>query len=197
MDVQDTARLSALGIPRTGDLLNIAVSPTAPVFHIAVLHLQCTTAPIAGPIFHLFLAGQPLLGTGSPIPTATNGFFSLSKVEAGAWLHATAVDAAFEARIGSPFTTAGVGSGDLVQRARGLGFSVEECRSLLSLYEDQGRASADVKQLAEARLADIDRKIEALHGMRASLASLVKSCHGDARPDCPILDDLAGEAAER
>ena len=84
-----------------------------------------------------------------------------------------------------------------VQRDRGLGFSVEECRSLLSLYEDRHRASADVKHLAEARLADIDRKIEALHGMRATLAALVKSCHGDSRPDCPILDDLAGETAEQ
>lgn len=78
-----------------------------------------------------------------------------------------------------------------VQRARGLGFGVSECRSLLSLYEDQGRASADVKRLAESRLADIDRKIEELHGMRAALSQLVEACQGDHRPDCPILDDLA------
>lgn len=79
-----------------------------------------------------------------------------------------------------------------VQRARGLGFTVDECRSLLSLYEDKGRASADVKRLAEARLADIDRKIAELRGMRATLSTLVENCHGDGRPDCPILDDLAG-----
>ena len=78
-----------------------------------------------------------------------------------------------------------------VQRARSLGFGINECRSLLSLYQDQGRASADVKRLAEARLADIDRKIEELHGMRAVLAQLVEACHGDHRPDCPILEDLA------
>jgi Cu(I)-responsive transcriptional regulator len=80
-----------------------------------------------------------------------------------------------------------------VQRARGLGFTVDECRNLLSLYEDQERASGEVKQLAEARLADIDRKIEELQGMRAALARLVDACRGDHRPDCPILDDLANK----
>jgi len=78
-----------------------------------------------------------------------------------------------------------------VQRARSLGFSVDECRNLLSLYEDQNRASSEVKQLAEARLADIDRKIVELQGMRAALAGLIEACRGDHRPDCPILDDLA------
>jgi Cu(I)-responsive transcriptional regulator len=79
-----------------------------------------------------------------------------------------------------------------VQRARGLGFSVDDCRSLLSLYEDKNRASAEVKGLAQARLADIDRKVEELRSMRAVLANLINACHGDDRPDCPILDDLAG-----
>ncbi|MGF1592552.1 MAG: Cu(I)-responsive transcriptional regulator [Kiloniellaceae bacterium] len=78
-----------------------------------------------------------------------------------------------------------------VQRARSLGFSVDECRSLLSLYEDRQRASAEVKQVAEARLADIDRKIEELQSMRDTLSRLVDACRGDHRPDCPILDDLA------
>ncbi len=77
-------------------------------------------------------------------------------------------------------------------RARSLGFSIEECRTLLSLYEDRERASADVKALAEAHLRRIDRKIAALEGLRGTLAELVARCHGDARPDCPILDDLAG-----
>jgi Cu(I)-responsive transcriptional regulator len=81
-----------------------------------------------------------------------------------------------------------------VQRARSLGFTVDECRSLLSLYEDGSRASADVKRLAQTRLADIDRKIAELRGMRAALSALIESCHGDARPDCPILDDLAGDS---
>lgn len=79
-----------------------------------------------------------------------------------------------------------------VQRARGLGFAIDECRSLLSLYEDQGRASADVKAMAETRIAEIDQKLLELKGLRETLAHLVSACHGDDRPDCPILDDLAG-----
>jgi len=77
-------------------------------------------------------------------------------------------------------------------RARGLGFSVEECRQLLALYRDRGRASADVKRLTEERLATIDEKIAQLQTLRGALAHLAACCHGDARPDCPILDDLAG-----
>ncbi len=84
-----------------------------------------------------------------------------------------------------------------VQRARGLGFSVDDCRHLLSLYEDKNRASAEVKGLAQARLADIDRKVQELRGMRGALAKLIESCHGDDRPDCPILDDLAGTLTRR
>jgi Cu(I)-responsive transcriptional regulator len=75
-------------------------------------------------------------------------------------------------------------------RARGLGFSIEDCRTLLALYEDQARASADVKRVAERNLAEIDAKITALQSMRATLSHLVESCAGDARPDCPILEDL-------
>ena len=80
-----------------------------------------------------------------------------------------------------------------VQRARSLGFSVAEVRTLLSLYEDRNRASADVKAVAETHLTEIDRKIAELKGLRATLAHLVDACHGDHRPDCPILDDLAGD----
>jgi MerR family copper efflux transcriptional regulator len=78
-----------------------------------------------------------------------------------------------------------------LQRARGLGFSVEECRRLLSLYGNRNRASADVKSLARAHLADIDRKIAELQGLRSTLAHLIHACRGDNRPECPILDDLA------
>lgn len=81
-----------------------------------------------------------------------------------------------------------------IARARGLGFSIEDCRALLSLYQDSGLASADVKRLARSHLTEIDAKIEALRDMRATLAHLVDACHGDARPDCPILDRLSGEA---
>jgi MerR family copper efflux transcriptional regulator len=79
-----------------------------------------------------------------------------------------------------------------LQRARGLGFSVEECRELLSLYSDRERASSDVKTIAKEKLAEIDRKIEELTGLRLMLGHLVDNCHGDARPDCPIIDGLSG-----
>ncbi len=78
-------------------------------------------------------------------------------------------------------------------RARSLGFTIEDCRALLALYEDRSRASADVKQLAEKHLQEIDRKITELESMRATLGALVTQCHGDDRPDCPILQDLATE----
>lgn len=77
-------------------------------------------------------------------------------------------------------------------RARSLGFSIEDCRTLLSIYEDQTRASADVKKVARQHLDHIARKIAELEAMRGTLEQLVVRCHGDDRPDCPILDDLAG-----
>ena len=78
-----------------------------------------------------------------------------------------------------------------VGRARSLGFSVEDCRLLLALYEDDARASADVRQLAQEHLARIDAKLVELAAMRQTLAQLVETCAGDTRPDCPILADLA------
>ena len=78
-----------------------------------------------------------------------------------------------------------------VQRARSLGFGVQDCRQLLALYRDPHRASAEVKTLTERRIAEIDRKIGELAGMRATLVDLAENCHGDERPECPILDDLA------
>jgi MerR family transcriptional regulator, copper efflux regulator len=78
-------------------------------------------------------------------------------------------------------------------RARSLGFSIEECRALLALYEDASRTSSEVRQVAEEHLEQVDRKIGELQTMRATLAQLIQRCHGDSRPDCPILDDLAGE----
>lgn len=76
-------------------------------------------------------------------------------------------------------------------RARALGFSIEDCRTLLALYEDESRASAQVKTLAEEHLAKIDEKIAQLQSMQDTLRTLVHACHGDQRPDCPILNDLA------
>jgi len=83
-----------------------------------------------------------------------------------------------------------------VQRSRSLGFSVEECRQLLSLYTDRDRASADVKAIATEKLREIDRKIAELTGLREMLGHLVKNCHGDARPDCPIIDGLSGRSRD-
>jgi len=80
-----------------------------------------------------------------------------------------------------------------VQRARALGFTIEECRALLGLYADRHRASADVKVLAQGKIGEIDRKVAELHELRATLMALVTACHGDDRPDCPILAGLAGD----
>lgn len=80
-----------------------------------------------------------------------------------------------------------------LQRARSLGFSVSECRALLSLYEDKNRASADVKAIAQRHLGRIERKITELQSLQGALNALIEACHGDHRPDCPILDDLARE----
>jgi MerR family transcriptional regulator, copper efflux regulator len=83
-----------------------------------------------------------------------------------------------------------------VQRSRSLGFSVEECRQLLSLYTDRDRASADVKAIATEKLGEIDRKIADLTGLREMLGHLVENCHGDARPECPIIDGLSGKSRD-
>lgn len=76
-------------------------------------------------------------------------------------------------------------------RARALGFSIEDCRGLLALYQDRGRASAEVKSIARDHLQRIDQKLEELVEMRRTLSTLVQKCAGDDRPDCPILADLA------
>ncbi|KII14557.1 Cu(I)-responsive transcriptional regulator [Phaeobacter sp. S60] len=76
-------------------------------------------------------------------------------------------------------------------RARALGFTIEDCRTLLALYEDESRASADVKQLAQEHLDKINIKIADLEAMRDTLSELVTCCAGDSRPDCPILRDLS------
>jgi Cu(I)-responsive transcriptional regulator len=78
-----------------------------------------------------------------------------------------------------------------VASARNLGFTVEQCRALLALYRDKDRASSDVKRVAEEHIAAIDRKVEELGAMRKVLATLARRCHGDDRPDCPIIDELS------
>ena len=78
-----------------------------------------------------------------------------------------------------------------IRRSRDLGFSLEKIGKLLTLWQDNQRASADVKKLAGAHIEDLNRKIEELAGLRDTLQQLMDSCHGDQRPDCPILSDLA------
>lgn len=82
-----------------------------------------------------------------------------------------------------------------LQRARSLGFSIDECRLLLSLYEDEKRASSDVKQLALDKIGEIDRKLSELESLKATLTALARDCHGDDKPACPIIDDLAGRTS--
>lgn len=76
-------------------------------------------------------------------------------------------------------------------RARALGFAIDDCRSLLALWDDRDRASADVRQIASAHLSDIETKIADLTAMRETLSHLIKTCAGNDRPDCPILNTLA------
>jgi len=81
-----------------------------------------------------------------------------------------------------------------LRRARTLGFSIDDCRQLMALYQDRGRASHDVRAIASAHVEAIEEKIRELQSMRATLQKLIHACHGDARPDCPILEEMAGEA---
>lgn len=78
-----------------------------------------------------------------------------------------------------------------IKRGRSLGFSIKEIGDLLHLWDDHGRASADVKALARAHARALAEKIAELEAMQRTLEDLAHRCHGDARPECPILDDLA------
>jgi Cu(I)-responsive transcriptional regulator len=81
-----------------------------------------------------------------------------------------------------------------IRRARDLGFSIAEIHTLLGLWRNRRRASADVLRIALAHVADLQRRIDEMQAMQRTLAHLAHCCHGDERPDCPILDDLAGHA---
>ncbi len=78
-----------------------------------------------------------------------------------------------------------------IHRGRALGFSLEQIRTLLALWQDKGRASKDVRAMARQHIDELDRKIADMQAMRRTLETLATRCHGDERPDCPILDDLA------
>ena len=78
-----------------------------------------------------------------------------------------------------------------IQKSRFLGFTIKDCRQLLSLYEDKSRNSAEVKALAQDHLREIETKLEELQNLHTMLKKLTDECHGDDLPDCPILDGLA------
>jgi MerR family copper efflux transcriptional regulator len=80
-----------------------------------------------------------------------------------------------------------------IKRSRDLGFSIERIKTLLSLWQDRGRHSADVKQLAQVYIAELGEDIRKLQSIRDELRHVANNCHGDDRPDCPILDDLANK----
>ncbi|HEX6571799.1 MAG TPA: Cu(I)-responsive transcriptional regulator [Steroidobacteraceae bacterium] len=79
-----------------------------------------------------------------------------------------------------------------IRRARSLGFSIRDIGELLSLWSDPRRASRDVKRLAQSQIAELERKIADMQSMQRTLRELAQRCHGDSRPECPVLDDLAG-----
>lgn len=78
-----------------------------------------------------------------------------------------------------------------IHRARGFGFSLDDIAQLLDLWRDRARPSANVKALAERHIDALRDKVQAMQAMIATLGGLVNACHGDHRPECPILDDLA------
>lgn len=79
-----------------------------------------------------------------------------------------------------------------IKRARELGFSMEEIGELVGLWQNRRRASASVRRIAQRHAQDLAQRIEAMQGMQRTLQHLIHCCHGDERPDCPILEDLAG-----
>ena len=95
------------------------------------------------------------------------------------------------------YSTAEIRKLQFIQRARNLGFSVKQVRELLALWQDRERNSADSKAVAEAHIAEIDERMAELNAMRDALSFLVERCHGDHRPNCPILEDLAGDIEAR
>ena len=81
-----------------------------------------------------------------------------------------------------------------IKRCRDLGFSMAEIAELVGLWQNRRRASSSVKRIAQKHVDELAQRIEAMQSMQRTLATLVGCCHGDDRPDCPILDDLAGTA---
>ena len=92
------------------------------------------------------------------------------------------------------YTPADVHTLRFIKRCRDLGFSMAEIAELVNLWQNRSRASSSVKRIAQKHVDDLNTRIAAMQAMQRSLSDLLQHCHGDARPDCPILDDLAGTA---
>lgn len=92
------------------------------------------------------------------------------------------------------YTEADVRTLQFIRRGRDLGFSMAEIAELVDLWHNRKRASASVKRIAQKHVDELTQRIEAMQAMQRTLGALLTSCHGDDRPDCPILDDLAGAA---
>ncbi len=93
------------------------------------------------------------------------------------------------------YSQADVHTLQFIKRSRELGFSMDEIAGLVSLWHNRRRTSASVKRIAQKHADDLAQRIEAMQAMQRTLAHLIHCCHGDDRPDCPILDDLAGSKA--
>ena len=94
------------------------------------------------------------------------------------------------------YTEADVRTLQFIKRARDLGFSMAEIAELVGLWHNRKRASASVKRIAQKHVNELAQRIEAMQAMQRTLACLLDHCHGDERPDCPILDDLAGHCCQ-
>jgi MerR family copper efflux transcriptional regulator len=93
------------------------------------------------------------------------------------------------------YSEADVRTLQFIKRGRDLGFSMAEIAELVGLWHNRTRASASVKHIARQHMQHLAQRIEAMQAMQRTLGTLLDHCHGDARPDCPILDDLAGKVA--
>ena len=94
------------------------------------------------------------------------------------------------------YTEADVSTLQFIKRGRDLGFSIAEIAELVGLWHNRGRTSASVKRIAQQHVDDLTQRIEAMQAMQRSLRGLLTHCHGDDRPQCPILDDLSGSTAK-
>ena len=89
------------------------------------------------------------------------------------------------------YTTADLAKLQFIGKARRFNFSINECKELLSLYENQNRSSKEVRNLTLTKIAEIDVKLTELENLREQLSHLVNCCKGNERPECPIIDELA------